>query len=455
LTKHYHLIGIGGIGMSGIAALLSCKGLKVTGSDLKESKTVHELRSRGININIGHSADNIKGADVVIYSSAIKEDNPELKEAVKKGMLIKRRAQALADLMCDKTIVTVTGSHGKTTTSSLASYMLLRAGLNPTIAVGGVLKNIDANACFGSGEFFVAEADESDGTFLHYNPDYSIITNIDREHLDHYKSFSNAVDNFGKFIATLKTNGCLFYWNNDQNLVNLALKFPGRKVSFGIGRGAGIFADNIAIKGLSCQFDCYFEDKFITRFFLNLGGKHNILNALPVIALGLILGIDIKIIKDTLSNYLGAARRLEVKFQNSEFRVIDDYAHHPTEIMATLEALKFLEPGRIVAVFQPHRYSRTQLLLKEFSNCFTSADYIIITDIYAASEQPIPGIDSLLLANKVKENSGNKTVIHLSKDQIIGHLLKIKKPKDIFVMLGAGDITRISDELAERFKMQS
>ncbi len=450
--KHYHLIGIGGIGMSGIAQLLLRQGAKVSGSDLKENKITEELKKLGADIFVGHNYSNIKGADLVVFSSAITEDNPEIKEAKAQGIPLIKRAEALAGLMKDETVITVSGSHGKTTTSSLVSFLLLQAGFSPTVAVGGVLRNIDTNAHLGDGKFFVAEADESDGSFLCYRPRYSIITNIDYEHLDYYKDFKSEVAAFGKFINNTQDNGCVFASGDDPNLKGLFKNYKNKYLFFGLEPGADIYPKNIRFNSLSSEFDCFYKDKFIDRFYLALGGRHNISNALSVIALGLELGIGLKNIKEALSNYKGAKRRLEIKFKNDDYLFIDDYAHHPTEIKASLSALKNLNTARLIVLFQPHRYTRTKLLFEEFSRSFDLADYLIITDIYSAGEPPLEGVSSKLIYDKIKERLPDKQVYFMPKEKITSHILKIIKPQDVVVTMGAGDIVRICDELVEKFK---
>ncbi|MFA5411007.1 MAG: UDP-N-acetylmuramate--L-alanine ligase [Candidatus Omnitrophota bacterium] len=454
MNKHYHLIGIGGIGMSGIAKLLLRSGLRVSGSDIKESGITEELAALGARVFIGHHPLNIEGADLIVYSSAVKEDNPEIREAKNKGIPLIKRAQALAELMKDKTVITVTGSHGKTTTTSLASCLLLEAGLSPSVAIGGILKNIDTNASLGNGNFFIAEADESDGSFLYYRPRYSIITNIDREHLDYYKDFANELKAFGEFLNNTESGGCVFCSSDDNNLKELLRGYKNRRVLFGLKEGADIIARNIQSKGLNSEFDCFFKGKFIERFNLALGGEHNISNALSVIALGLELGIDLAVTKKILRDYQGARRRLEVKFENGEYQLIDDYAHHPTEIKATLSAIGNLKFKRLIAVFQPHRYTRTKLLSDEFAKCFDAADYLVITDIYPAGEPAEEGVSAKLIYDKIRQNSPGKEAHYLAKEEITGHILGILKPGDLIITLGAGDITKISDELAEELKRQ-
>lgn len=452
MARHYHFIGIGGIGMSAIAQLLLQKGVRVSGSDLKPSRIIDNLKKNGAEIFIGHQAQNIKGADLVIYSSAIKEDNPEMRAAKAKKLAVVQRAQALAELMKDKKVITVTGSHGKTTTTALCAHLLLEAGLCPSSAIGGVFKNIDNNVCAGKGDFFVAEADESDGSFLYYRPRYSVITNIDHEHLDYYRDFKSALAAFQKFIAQTQEEGCLFCCSDDDNLRRMAKAAKKRHVLFGLTKGADIYPAAIKFNGLSSEFDCFYRNKFLERFSLALGGSHNISNSLSVIALGLELAVDLATIKHALATYQGTSRRLEIKFQNKDYTLIDDYAHHPTEIQATLKALKNLVAKRTIAVFQPHRYSRTKLLLAEFGKCFTLADELILTDIYPASEKPIPGISAMSVYESVKRNAPKKRVEFVAKEKITAHLLKIIRPGDLVIFLGAGDIVKICDELAEELK---
>jgi len=452
MKEYYHFIGIGGIGMSGIAHLLLKAGYSVSGSDLKENRVTDELKRLGARIYTGHSCRNIEGQSAVVYSSAIKEDNPEMQQAKSSGIPLLKRAQVLALLMRQKTAITVAGSHGKTTTTSLISYMLLEAGLCPTVAIGGILKNIDTNACLGSGEFFVAEADESDGSFLYYQPRYSIITNIDYEHMDYYQSFENEINAFKSFLKQTQPGGCIFACSDDLNLKKLFSDYKGKVVFFGLNGPADICAKNIQFNGLASDFDCFFKDKFVCRFHLALGGRHNISNALAVIGLGLELGIDLTHIRRTLEGYKGAGRRLEIKFKNDKYLVLDDYAHHPSEIKATLTAVSNLKAKRKIVVFQPHRYSRTKLLLNEFAASFDQADYLIITDIYAASEQPIDGVDSQSLLKKIKESYPDKQAVYLAKEEIAGILADFIQAEDLVITLGAGDIVRVADALAEKLK---
>jgi len=438
--------------MSGIAGLMLEKGFSVTGSDVKENGSIRELRRMGAEIFIGHAAANIGSSEVVVYSSAIKNDNPELLAAKSAGIPVIKRAQALAELMRDKTVITVTGSHGKTTTTSLASYLLLEAGLSPSMAIGGILKNTGRNASRGKGEFFVAEADESDGSFLYYRPKYSIITNVDREHLDYYGTFDNAAAAYRQFIDKTLPGGCLFCCSDDDNLSRLVEGYPGKLVKFGLRPGADVRAGNIIIKGLASDFDVFFRDEPIGRFHLALGGEHNISNSLAVIGLARELEISPEVVKRVFTGYKGAGRRLDIKFRDKGITVIDDYAHHPTEIKASLAALRYTDAKRIIAVFQPHRFTRTRLLMEEFGKCFEGADVVVLTDIYPASEPAIPGITAAAVVERIKDNFPGKTVEFCVKENIPELVNRIAVPGDTVVMLGAGDIVKVSNDVVEKIK---
>ncbi|MDD5654559.1 MAG: UDP-N-acetylmuramate--L-alanine ligase [Candidatus Omnitrophica bacterium] len=451
MTKHIHFIGVGGIGMSGIARILLKKGVKVSGSDLKDNRVLEDLRRSGCYIHVGHSASNINGADLVVYSSAIREDNPEMQEARSRGITVIQRAKMLSELMQDKTVITVTGAHGKTTVTSLIAHLLIEAGLSPTVATGGILRNLDSNAYFGSGEYFVAEADESDGSFLYYKPDYSVITNIDYEHLDYYGNFANILDKFRKFLANTKDNGCVLCCGDDPNLRAILKGYHKKFLLFGFSSEFNIYAEKIEIAGLASEFDVFWKGKFLERFHLSLGGRHNISNALAVIAVALELGVGLRLIHKALSTYQGTQRRLQIKLDHNDMLLVDDYGHHPTEIKATLSAISYLGRRRVIVIFQPHRFTRTKFLLEDFGRSFNLADRVYVTDIYPAGEKPIEGIDGALVAEKIKMN-GHKDVQFLPKGGIIDQVLKEARAGDLILTLGAGDITRICDELAEAIK---
>lgn len=450
--KIIHMVGIGGIGMSGIAHLLLELGYKVRGSDVKSSEMIDMLKSKGATVYIGHDENNLGNADLVIYSSCITPSNPEIVKANRSSVPVVSRADILAELMNDKTGITVSGAHGKTTTTSLVSHLLVKADMNPTVAVGGKIINYNQNARLGNGRFFVAETDESDGSFLKLNPFYSIVTNIDKEHLDFYKDFKGVVNAFKQFISNTKKGGCLFFCADDKNLRQITKTYRQKIIGFGKGQGLGIYPLNpTMIKGRS-TYTCIYKGRKLGEFSLQIPGMHNIVNSLAVIGLGMELGIDLKIIKESIKTYKGAARRFQIKYDQDDLIVIDDYAHHPTEIRATLAACKSWNPRRIVCIFQPHRFTRTKFLKEEFGKSFDDADEAIITDIYSASEKPIDGISSATIYEEVVRSKGKGAVLYLAKEDINNYLMKIIRKKDLVIFLGAGDITKLSDEFAYRLK---
>lgn len=450
--RHIHFIGIGGIGMSGIASLLSAQGYCVSGSDIKESLQTRKLAERGIRIFLGHRSAQLEGAQTIVYSSAIKNDNPELLAARERGLTVIHRAEALARLMQDKTTIAVSGAHGKTTTTALIGHLLLQAGFHPTVAAGGVLRNVDDNACLGKSDYFVAEADESDGTFLCYSPDYTIVTNIDREHLDYYKSFEDIVSAYRKFISNVKEGGCLFCCGDDAHIRQITRGYGKSIIYFGLSGENDFYPQEVTLSEFSSRFTYCRRGEPLGEVSLPLSGTHNISNSLSVIALGLCLGISRACIEEAFAAFKGTERRFQLKCDFGGIKLIDDYGHHPTEIRATLSAAKNLKHKRLIVIFQPHRYSRTRFLMEEFSESFSAADYLMITDIYGASEEPISGVSSEALCEKIKDKFPLREVFYVKKESIIEHTLNMLKAQDVVLTLGAGDIGKLSDELAGRIK---
>jgi len=455
LSKRIHFVGIGGIGMSGIAAIMMKQGYRVSGSDIKESLITGKLSSLGIKVRLGHDASYISDAEIVVYSSAVREDNPELQAAKAKGLRILKRAEALAQLMRDKASIAISGAHGKTTTCGLTGHLLLQAGFSPTVAIGGILRNIGDNSCLGKSNFFVAEADESDGTFLYYHPDYSIVTNIDREHLDFYKNWQDILSAYKKFISHTRDGGCLFCCGDDPAIRSITRGYKKRMLYFGLSGENDFYPRNLLLNEFSSIFDCYYRDGFIARMHLPLAGRHNISNSLAVIALGLELGIKPRRIEEALDSFKGTERRFQLKARVNGIKLIDDYGHHPTELRATLEAARNITHKRLLVVFQPHRFSRTKFLMHEFAESLSLADRILLTDIYAASEEPIQGVSSEVLRDKIKEKHPQAEVIYVKKEKVIERLLSIVGSGDLVLTVGAGDIGKLSDELAERIKSQN
>lgn len=451
-SKRIHFIGIGGIGMSGIASILMKQGYRVSGSDTKESRITNKLISEGAKIFYGHNISNIDNADVVVYSSAIREDNVELLAAKNKGLTVIRRAEALVKLMQDKICIAISGSHGKTTTTALASHLLFQTGFNPTASIGGIVRNFGDNSCFGNSNIFIAEADESDGTFLYYKPNYTIVTNIDREHLDYYHSWQDILSAYEKFILNTKENGYIFCCGDDLTLRQITKEVDKKCVYFGLSKDNDFYADDIKLAEFSSEFSYYYKGKRLGSISLPLAGAHNISNSLAIVGLGCKLGISLKEIENALSLFSGTERRFQLKAEIGGIKIIDDYGHHPSEIKATLSAASNVRHKRLIVVFQPHRYSRTKFLMEEFSKSFALADYLILTDIYAASELPIDGVSSEALCKRIKNENPQIEAVYLKKEKIIEHILKIIKPKDLLLTLGAGDIGKLSDELVERLK---
>jgi len=442
-----HFIGIGGVGMSGIAQIFLRMGYRISGSDLRNNRATRRLTSLGATIYEGHKASNVKMADLVVYSSAISQDNPELAFARKKKIKVLMRAEILVELMRRKVSFVVAGAHGKTTTTSMLAFLLKEAGYNPSVCVGGVVRNFDENCLLGDSRYFVAELDESDGSFLYYNPDYAILTNIDYEHVDYFKNWSNILKAYKKFVTNVKNNGLLVACADDKNIMHILENHAGERLLYGFSKDAEITAKNIKLDGLQTCFSCTYKNKALGEVILNVPGRHNILNALGVIGTGLFLGIEFDKIRHILSRYQGTERRFHVRFSENGFIVADDYAHHPTEIRATLEAARSLKPKRLLVAFQPHRFSRTKALMEEFMSCFDLADSLMITDIYPASEKPLAGVNAMNICARLCQN-GQSEVVYLKKNDIIKHTLKILQEGDLMLFLGAGDIYKLSQELA-------
>lgn len=446
--RHIHFIGIGGIGMSAIALILLRMGHKVTGSDIKSSRLIEKINSFGGKVFLGHDEKNINDADIVVFSSSIMAENPELKAARDKKILTIHRADMLALLMNGKKGIAVTGAHGKTTTSSLISHILFRAKLDPTIVLGGEIKSISGNAAVGNGDYFVVEADESDGSFVHLKPFYCVITNIDEEHLDYYRNIGEIISSYMKFVKKIKSEGKLFACGDCDNLKRALRGYSKEVIYFGLSKDSDIYPTGVKMYKSHSDFGVVYKGTNLGRASLNIPGIHNISNAMAAFAVALEVGLDFRVIKEAVEDFRGAARRFQAKYSKDGINVIDDYAHHPAEIKATIVAAKNWKPKRLVVVFQPHRFSRTKYLKTKFGKCFESADHLIITDIYAASEEPLEGVSGKDIYNEVKIQ-GHKNAVFLPKKEIKDYLLKYVKPGDMILVLGAGDVTSISEELSK------
>ena len=449
-NRNIHFVGIGGIGMSGIAELLLNLGHSVTGSDLKASKTTERLRELGARITIGHDPENLGDADVVVISSAVKESNSEVAAAKSRGIPVIPRAEMLAELMRLKYGIAVAGSHGKTTTTTMVANVLSGGGFDPTTVVGGRVMSLGTNARLGKGEFIVAEADESDGSFLLLTPVISVVTNIDREHLDHYGGLENLKSAFVEFINKVPFYGLAVICMDSPELSSITPMITKRFTTYGFSEHAELRATNVSTCGYNTAFTVLHRDVRLGEVVLSLPGKHNALNALAAFAVGLELEMEFDQIREGLAEFHGIERRLELKGERRGVRVIDDYGHHPEEIRVTTEALReSLGPKRLIVVFQPHRYSRTKLLMKEFAEALSGADIVYILDIYPAGEAPIDGVSSKLLRDEI-ESTGFRDAVYVSdKESCIEKVLEAARPGDVVLTLGAGNVWKLADRLVE------
>jgi UDP-N-acetylmuramate--alanine ligase len=443
---HIHFVGIGGIGMSGIAELLLNLGYKVSGSDLRRSDITDRLQSLGGRVFEGHNAGQIAGADVVVVSSAIDQTNPEVMAALKASLPVIPRAEMLAELMRLKYSIAVAGAHGKTTTTNLVGAVLAGGGLDPTVVIGGKLKSIGSNALLGQGDYIVAEADESDGSFLRYSPAIAVVTNIDREHLDFYKDLDNIKSVFLNFIDRIPFYGLAVLCLDNESVQDLIPQIRKRFITYGSSPQADLQALDVTCKGLSSKFTVAYQGRTLGTVKLSLPGEHNVYNSMAAIVVGMELGIEFEKIKNALEKVEGVQRRLEIKGKARGVTVLDDYGHHPTEIKTTLTALSQGWPGkRKVVVFQPHRYTRTRALFDDFARSFYQADVLLVMPIYAASEKPIEGVDSRNLCESIQAH-GHKDVRYVPDPQsAVAVLQELATPQDVILTLGAGNVYQVGE----------
>ncbi len=450
-TEHIHFVGIGGIGMSGLAMIMRNLGFMVTGSDIQRSDITNLLEKMGIKVQYRHRKGNVSGASVVVYSTAVKQDNPEIAEARRIAVPVIHRGELLAELTRMKIAVCISGTHGKTTTTSIIDEVLQEGGLSPTTLVGGIIKG-KSQARLGKGDYLVCEADESDKSFLKLFPSYAIITNIEPEHLDHYKNFDEIKENFIHFANHVPFWGCTFIGADSTANVEIRDKIHRRTITYGLSDNAELRAVDIQRQRMSCSFKVTYLDKPVSRFKVNLLGKHNISNTLAAVGVGLELGIATSKIRRALREFSGVHRRIECLGTIRGVKIFDDYGHHPTEIAVTLETVRDYFPNtRIISVFQPHRYTRTHYLFNEFAFSFFYADIVVVTEIYPAHEIPIPGISGDSLAKRIRKE---QEVVHYIPDfdGIVRFLKEIVKPNDIIVVQGAGDINKLAGRLIEELK---
>jgi UDP-N-acetylmuramate--alanine ligase len=456
-----HFVGIGGIGMSGIAEVLHNLGYEVTGSDLKESETTKKLRDLGIKVYIGHKPENVDDAHVLVISSAVSADNPEVMEAGTRSIPVIPRAEMLAELARLKYGVLVAGAHGKTTTTSLISTVFAHGGLDPTVVIGGRLKATGSNARLGQGDFLVAEADESDGSFLKLSPTIAVVTNIDREHMDFFRTIEALKEAFLSFINKVPFYGAAIVCIENEYIRELLPSVHRRYITYGLTGEAQLYAENIRKGFMSVRFEAVYKGRNIGVFELPAPGIHNVLNCLAAIGVALILKMDITIVRDALKGFSGIQRRLEFKGEADGIKVFDDYGHHPSEVKATLRAVKESlqvsrqETAKLIVLFQPHRYTRTKDLLDEFSVSFRDADLLVVLDIYPAGELPIEGVNSENLVEKIREAGFIDVIYEKDKEVVASLIISNAKKGDIVLTLGAGNVWKIGEEIVNKLRGKS
>lgn len=447
--KKIHFVGIGGAGMSPLAKVLLEKGYDVQGSDAHDSEIIHNLQRLGAKIFSGQAKENIEGADAIVVSSAIREENPEVVAAKEKGIKRFHRSDINAALMAEAPKgIAVAGAHGKTTTTSMIGVVLDHAGVSPTIIIGGEVADLGTNAKLGKSDYLVSEADESDGSFLKLRPHIAVVTNVENDHMDHYGTMDNIRKAFRQFIENLpQEDGYAVLCFDNENIRNIAKTVERKYFSYGIEAEADYRAVNITAQGAGVSFEVMHEGSNLGRLELNIPGRHNVLNALATTIVALKAGLSMEQIAAGLKAFHGAKRRFQTKGRVDSVWVVDDYAHHPTEIATTLTAAKQTRPKRLICAFQPHRYSRTKLLLHDFGGCFKMADLLILTDVYAAGEDPIEGINGELLVQEVKAQTGQQVVYIKNHAEIAGYLADKVQAGDLVMTMGAGNIYETGEKL--------
>jgi UDP-N-acetylmuramate--alanine ligase len=452
--KHIHLVGIGGIGMSGIAELLLNLGYKVSGSDMKDTAVTRRLSGLGGEVFLGHRGEHVKGADVVVYSSAVGRDNSEILEAVGRYIPVIPRAEMLAELMRLKYGVAIAGAHGKTTTTSMVASILTCGHLDPTVVIGGRLDIWGgSNAKLGQGDILVAEADESDGSFLALSPTIAVVTNMDQEHLDHYGSMEAIRETFVQFINKIPFYGAAIVCLDNEEIQGIIPRLKKRCLTYGMTSQADVRGRDLEKKELGVSFEVVYRNSSLGRIVVGMPGEHNVLNGLAATAVALELDLDIEVIREGLMNLGGLARRLQVKGEKSGVLVLDDYGHHPTEIVATLKAAKECWPERrLVVAFQPHRYTRTKALFDRFVISFNEADILVVCPIFSAGENAIDGVSAEGLAQGIKEHGHKDVILCKSQEDVIHTLREVARPGDAVISLGAGDVYRIGEKLLDELE---
>src|SRR5262247_2882127 len=449
--QQLHFVGIGGVGMSGIAEVLLNLGYRITGSDQKRNETVERLERLGAKVYTGHEPSHIEGAHVVVYSSAVARDNVEVHVARQRGVPVIPRAEMLAELMRLKYGIAIAGTHGKTTTTSIVATVLGEAGLDPTVVVGGRIHGLGTNARLGRGEFLVAEADESDGSFLKLSPTIAVVTTVDAEHLDHYADVDAISAAFLAFVNKVPFYGAAVVCLDEPNVQQMIPDIEKRVITYGLESGADVTARRLAFSGMSSRFEVMQRGRLLGPATLQVPGRHNVLNALAAVAVGLDLEMPFPRIQSALAGFAGVQRRFQIRGEARGVLVVDDYAHHPAEIRATLAAAKAGFDRRVITVFQPHRYTRTHHLRREFLTAFYQSDVLIVMDIYAAGEVPIAGVNARDLAEGIAAH-GHRGVVYMDGDRegIVQHLTESTRPGDLVLTLGAGDVGQLGAEFLAR-----
>ena len=455
-VKKVHFVGIGGIGMSGIAELLINLGFEVTGSDMKTTNITENLQKHGAVIYEGHKPENVNDSDVLVYSSAVQVDNPELQRAKDKQIPIIRRAEMLSELLkLKQTSIAVGGTHGKTTTTSMMGAVLTEALLDPTLVVGGVVKSLDVNALLGQGDVIVAEADEFDKSFLQLTPTYAIITNIDTDHMDCYDSEEDLLNAFAQYANAIPFYGAVVACVDEPLIKRILPDISRPVITYGFSGDAEFQAERRLYREVRSTFVVQHRGKELGEVEMMVPGAHNVKNALAVIALGTEMNIDFNTISNGLKQFSGVKRRFEIKGIFDDVMVVDDYAHHPTEVSATLRAIKNGWDRRLVAVFQPHLYSRTQDLYEDFARSFLISDVLLVTDVYPAREEPIAGVTGELITNMAK-SMGHENVYWVEdKKRLVAAMKALVEPGDLVITMGAGDIWRICDKYAAMLEKEA
>ncbi|UCF78564.1 MAG: UDP-N-acetylmuramate--L-alanine ligase [Candidatus Eiseniibacteriota bacterium] len=450
--RRIHLIGIGGTGMSGIAEVLLNQGYDVSGSDIKHTEVTETLERLGGRVFYSHNARNVQNAQVVVISSAIRADNPELVAAREQNIPVISRAEMLAELMRQKYGIAIAGAHGKTTTTSMIASVLTQGYLAPTIVIGGRLRSSNRNAKLGTGQFFVAEADESDGSFLKLSPTIAVITTIDEEHLDHYKDIEEIKDAFVEFANKIPFYGAAVVCADDEHVRSIIPRITRRVLTYGLDGETDVSALAVTQTGMRVCYKAFLKGELLGEMELNMPGRHNVYNSLAALAVGLELRVEFEAIKSALAEFQGVERRFEMKGEAGGITVLDDYGHHPTEIRAVLETARDIWRRRVVAVFQPHRYTRTALLLSEFGKAFDACERVYLTDIYAAGEEPVEGVSSEHVAVEIRKRGKAEAEYEPDWESLLEELSAFLRPGDIVVTLGAGDITGFGERLLDRIR---